>query len=83
MKYLLSLSLRMVAVAAFLLAGGVSCRHAEPVAESGEIVEAEEALPAESAIFRISGGKLIVNDSALSGIRTLTFCERRLCYTSI
>ena len=70
MKHLLSLNLRMAAVAAFLLACSVACRHAEPVAEPGEIVEAEEAIPAESAIFRISGGKLIVNDSALSGIRT-------------
>lgn len=70
MKHLLSLNLRMAAVAAFLLACGVACRHAESGADSGEIVEAEEAIPAESAIFRISGGKLIVNDSALCGIRT-------------
>jgi len=70
MKHLLSLNLRMAAVAAFLLACGVSCRHAEPVAESGEIIEVEESIPAESAIFRISGGKLIVNESAISWIWT-------------
>jgi len=76
MKHLLSLNLRMAAVAAFLLACGVACRHAEPVTDAGETAEAEETAevreecPAESAILMISGGKMIVNDSALAGIRT-------------
>lgn len=55
-----------VCMAVLLLAAGTSCRHSK----TGEIVEIEAAISPESAIFQISRGKLIVNDSALSGIRT-------------
>ena len=38
--------------------------------EAGENAKAKEKCPAESAILIISGGKMIVKDSALAGIRT-------------
>ena len=44
--------------------------EAEETVKAQENVEAEEECPAESAIFRISGGKIIVKDSILAGIRT-------------
>ena len=43
---------------------------AEETVEARETVEAEEDYPAESAIFKISKGKMVVKDSALAGIRT-------------
>ena len=44
--------------------------EAEEKSKAEETSEAEEECPAESAIFKISKGKMIVKDSALAGIRT-------------